>query len=212
MVDCAEEPLSMYYQKKATKIIKSLRNNTFPDYKQYSDYKRYSNRTLLNLSFRNGGELHTQWTNNDEVYILSFLVHTGDKPVASLVPWTNQGNTKETANQLREQVEMLCEANRWYRVKTKVMFNKWNVYVVVLFQQRNNSSDIITNGVGSISNDTIGRIVNETASWDDMGKFYGYNDELYDNTDIIGPIAKDDITEMLSEMLYKLKIKQESEN
>jgi hypothetical protein len=77
------------YQKRATEIIRSLRNEV-PHYEQYSD------RTLLNLSFRCGDELHCQWTAKEEAHMYPFLVHTGAKPVASLVvqnlvdPWVRQ--------------------------------------------------------------------------------------------------------------------------
>ena len=159
--------MNMYYQQKSTNIIHSLRK-AFPHYDQYSD------RTLLNLSLRNGDALHSQWMhNNEEAYVLSFLVHTGAKPIGCFVV---QDHTEVTANQLRKQVDKLCKDMRWSRVNTKVMLNKWNVYEVVLFQRSSNSSDI-TNGVGSISDETINRVINETASWDDMGKFYGYNDK-----------------------------------
>ncbi len=83
----------------------------------------------------------------------------------------------------------------WNTVNIKIMLNKWNVYVVVLFQRSSNSS-LITNNVGSINNNTIYSIVNETASWDIIGKFYCYNDEIYDNTDIEQNVKKD-IKEML---------------
>ena len=75
------------------------------------------------------------------------------------------------------------------------MQNKWGVHVVVLYQQSSNSSDI-TNWVGSISDRIICKIINETASWDEIGKFYGYNDNIYDSTSTdIGPeekMSKDD--------------------
>ena len=174
------EPRNVYYQNKATKIIHSLRK-AFPHYEQYSD------RTLLNLSFRQGDELHSQWTSNEEAYILPFLVHTGAKPLACVVV---QKNTKHHANQLCRKVQKLCKDMNWNKVNTKVILNAWNVYVIVLFQHNSNNS-LITNNVGSISNNIIYNIVNETASWNIMGKFYGYNDEIYDSTNIEPNVKKD---------------------
>ena len=162
------EPISVYYQKRITEIIHSLRNK-FPHYEQYSD------RTILNLSFRNGDELHSQWTSNDEAYILPFLVHTGSKPVATIVV---QKNTEKYAKQLCYQVQQLCKVQHWHRVHTKIVLNRWNVYEVVLFQRSSSSNDI-TNRVGSISDSDIDGVANETVSFEIMGKFYGYNDDIY---------------------------------
>lgn len=160
--------MNVQYQKRITDIIHSLRNE-FPHYKQYSD------RTILNLSFRNGDEFHSQWTSYEEAYILPFLVHTGAKPVATIVV---QKNTENYAKHLCDQVQQLCEDNLWHRVHTKIVLNQWNVYLVVLFQRSISSNDI-TNGIGSISDSDIDGVVNETLSFDDMGKFYGYNDDIY---------------------------------
>ena len=168
MISEIGEPISVYYQKRMTEIISSLRNN-FPHYKQYSD------RTILNLSFRNGDKFHSQWTSNDEAYILPFLVHTGAKPVATIVV---QKNTEKYANDLRYQVHQLCRVQRWNRVHTKVVLNRWNVYLLVLFQRSSSSNDI-TNRVGSISTSIIDGLVNETLSFEEIGKFYGYNDDIY---------------------------------
>ena len=135
---------------------------------------------------------YSVWTSNDEEYVLPLLVHTGAKPIASLVA---QNNTKGATKQLRKRVEKICEDFSWDKVKRKVTQNKWGVHVVVLYQQSSNSSDI-TNWVGSISDRIICKIINETASWDEMGKFYGYNDNIYDSTSTdIGPeekMSKDD--------------------
>ncbi len=165
------------YQKRATEIIRSLRNEV-PHYEQYSD------RTLLNLSFRCGDELHCQWTANEEAHMYPFLVHTGAKPVATLVvqnlvdPWVRKHCTEKDAEILCDQIRQLCDVHRWHRVRTKVVLNPWGVLVVVFFQRSSNESDI-TNGVGSISDSDLDGVLNETLSREDMGKFYGYNDDIY---------------------------------
>jgi hypothetical protein len=58
------------------------------------------------------------------------------------------------------------------------MRSPWGVLEVVFFQRSSNGSDI-TNGVGSISDSDLDGVVNETLSREDMGKFYGYNDDIY---------------------------------
>ena len=59
---------------------------------------------------------------------------------------------------------------------------------------------VVTSPTGQAASVTvlfiICKIINETASWDEMGKFYGYNDNIYDSTSTdIGPeekMSKDD--------------------
>jgi hypothetical protein len=64
------------FNKKIESVVRKLRNH--PEYIHYSD------QTLLNLSFRGGDKLHSQWTDEEEHQLLPILVQKGLKPVASV--------------------------------------------------------------------------------------------------------------------------------
>ena len=122
-----------------------LRNNTDM---RYSHYKDLDDRTLLNLSFRNGDALHCLWTSDEENMILPYLVSIGKKPIAGIVIGkSNHHNIIIPSN---------C--------KSYVMKNRWGVHMIYIY--RKDSPFTVCD---------IRDLANEENDWTVRGDMYGYN-------------------------------------
>lgn len=107
-----ELPLKLLEKSKI--VIKKMRNNR---YKIYKHYKKLDDKTSLNLSFRCGDNLHCQWSGEEEIIMLPYLVSIGDKPVATIA-------SKDKSSLENITIPENCDS--------KIILNRWNMWVNVI--------------------------------------------------------------------------------
>jgi len=107
------------------------------------------------LSFRGGDDDHSQWTKNEESILIPYLVYMGRKPVGSLC-----SETKECMENLTEKIK-----KKYPEVKTFQMTNNWSVWCLLLYKYE------------TVTTEQLIALANETNSWAERGKLYGYVEE-----------------------------------
>ena len=74
--------------------------------------------TLLNLSFRHGDSLQSQWTDFEEYLILPILVSYGFKPVSTIA-----SSKKKSLNNIIIP----------YNCDSLIIKNRWNMWILIIF-------------------------------------------------------------------------------
>lgn len=118
---------------------------------QMEEYRTYSERTLLNLSFRQGDILHSLWSPLEERKILPILVELNMKPVASIVI------NDDTDDEINEIYVSYC-------CKKLIITNRWGVKVLLICKSY------------SFTDEELEELANETNDYNTRGIMYGYND------------------------------------
>ena len=118
---------------------------------QIEEYRTFSERTLLNLSFRQGDILHSLWSSYEEKKILPILVELGLKPVASIVI---QDDTDDEINEI--YVSYCC--------RKIIITNNWGVKILLICKKF------------SYNDEELYKLANETNDYNRRGIMYGYND------------------------------------
>ena len=132
--------------KKIISVISNMRNTNI---KKYSLYKSLDDISLLNLSFRNGDDLHSQWTDNEEKLILPILVSNGYKPVSTIA-----SIKKNSFNNII--IPNNCDS--------LIIKNRWNMWILVIYLKK------------SFTYNELEELVNETNSYTKRGYMLGYGD------------------------------------
>jgi len=104
---------------------------------------------LLNLSFRSGDDLHCQWTQSEEEYLLPILVSIGHKPVGSIC-----NKKKKPLENIAKNIPQNCSYS--------IIQNRWTMWVLLIYLK------------DTFSKDELESLVNETNSWEKRGYMYGY--------------------------------------
>ena len=141
--------LNEYTNDKITKVISNMRNTKL---KKYSLYKRLDDKTLLNLSFRQGDKLHSQWTCEEEEQILPILVSNGYKPSASI------------ANFDKKYLEQIILP---YNCDGIIIKNRWNIWLLIIFLSN------------SFTYNELEELANETNSFNKRGYMLGYGEATF---------------------------------
>jgi len=132
--------------KKIISVISNMKNTNI---KKYSLYKSLDDITLLNLSFRNGDNLHSQWTDNEEKLILPILVCNSYKPVSTIA-----SIKKNSFNNII--IPNNCDS--------LIIKNKWNMWILIIYLKK------------SFTYNELEKLVNETNSYTKRGYMLGYGD------------------------------------
>ena len=136
--------LDDFTNNKIISVISNMKNNNI---KKYSLYKSLDDITLLNLSFRNGDLLHSQWTDSEEYLILPILVSYGFKPVSTIA-----SSKKNSFNNII--IPNNCDS--------LIIKNTWNMWILVIYLKN------------SFSYNELEQLVNETNSFSKRGYMLGY--------------------------------------
>jgi hypothetical protein len=136
--------LDEFINNKIISVISNMKNNNI---KKYTLYKSLDDITLLNLSFRNGDKLHSQWTDNEENLILPILVSNGYKPVSTIA-----SSKKNSVNNII--IPNNCDS--------LIIKNRWNMWILVIYLKN------------SFSYNELKELVNETNSYTKRGYMLGY--------------------------------------
>ncbi len=123
---------------KKTKIIEEMRKL----------HPNLSENGLLNISFRLGDKAHSQWTVDEECYLLPLLVSECRKPVASIV-----------CQNLPKNYNVVIPDN----CLSKKFRNRWGIEVLMIYHK-----DL------EITDEKIECLANETLPYSEIGKLYGY--------------------------------------
>jgi len=129
---------------KIISVISNMKNNNI---KKYSLYKSLDEISLLNLSFRHGDLLHSQWTDNEEHIILPILVSYGYKKVSTIA-----SSKKNNLNHII--IPNNCDS--------LIIKNRWNMWILIIFLKN------------SFSYNELEELVNETNSFSKRGYMLGY--------------------------------------
>ncbi len=121
-----------------------MKNNNI---KNYSLYKSLDDITLLNLSFRHGDSLHSQWTDYEEYLILPILVSNGFKKVSTIA-----SKNKNSFNNII--IPNNCDS--------LIIKNRWNMWILIIYLKN------------SFSYNELEELVNETNSFSKRGYMLGY--------------------------------------
>jgi hypothetical protein len=121
-----------------------MKNNNI---KNYSLYNSLDDITLLNLSFRHGDPLHSQWTDFEEYLILPILVSYGFKPVSTI------------ASKNKYSFNNIIIPNNCHSLIIK---NRWNMWILIIYLNN------------SFSYYELEQLVNETNSFSKRGFMLGY--------------------------------------
>jgi hypothetical protein len=103
--------------------------------------------TLLNLSFRHGDPLHSQWTDYEENLILPILVSNGFKKVSTIA-----SKNKNSFNNII--IPNNCDS--------LIIKNRWNMWILIIYLKN------------SFSYNELEELVNETNSFSKRGYMLGY--------------------------------------
>jgi len=132
--------------------------------KEYPRYKHMDYNTLVNLCCRSGDELHCQFTPIEELQLLDYLVTCGKKPVASIVI-RNLGTCRMRKNQATITFDSRYDCDK-FKITNRCLKhkNRWGCDILLITKQ------------DSIYTDTdLINLSNETISYDEIGRMYGYN-------------------------------------
>jgi hypothetical protein len=138
--------LDDFTNKKIISVISNMKNNNI---KKYSLYKSLDDISLLNLSFRHGDFLHSQWTDYEENLILPILVSNGYKKVCTIAC-----SKKYNLNNII--IPNNCDS--------LIIKNKWNMWVLIIYLKN------------SFLYNELEELVNETNSFSKRGYMLGYGD------------------------------------
>ena len=136
--------LDDFTNNKIISVISNMKNNNI---KNYSLYKSLDDITLLNLSFRHGDPLHSQWTDFEENLILPILVSNGFKKVSTI------------ASINKNSFNNIIIPNNCHSLIIK---NRWNMWVLIIYLKN------------SFSYNELEDLVNETNSFSKRGFMLGY--------------------------------------
>jgi hypothetical protein len=143
-----ELPLNLVEKSKI--VIRKMRNNR---YKRYKHYKKLDDKTLLNLSFRCGDNLHCQRPWEKEIIMLPYLVSVGNKPVAEIA-------SKDKLLLENITIPENCDS--------KIILYRWNMWVNVIYIK------------DTYSDEELMELVNETNTYKKRGEMFGYGLATYD--------------------------------
>ena len=141
--------LTKNINKKINLVLLNMKNTNI---KKYNLYKTLDERSLLNLSFRLGDDLHCQWTDDEEKLILPILVSNGIKPVGTIA-----NRQKYYFNNII--IPSNCDS--------LIIKNRWNIWVLVIYLKN------------SFSYNELNELVNETNSFNKRGMMLGYGEATY---------------------------------
>ncbi len=136
--------LDDFTNNKILSVISNMKNNNIKD---YSLYKSLDDITLLNLSFRHGDPLHSQWTDFEEYLILPILVSYGFKKVSTIAS---------------------INKNSFYNIiipnncHSLIIKNRWNMWILIIYLKN------------SFSYKELEELVNETNYFSKRGFMLGY--------------------------------------
>jgi len=136
--------LDDFTNNKILSVISNMKNNNIKD---YSLYKSLDDITLLNLSFRHGDSLHSQWTDSEEYLILPILVSYGFKKVSTI------------ASINKYSFNNIIIPNNCHSLIIK---NRWNMWILIIYLKN------------SFSYNELEDLVNETNSFSKRGFMLGY--------------------------------------
>ena len=136
--------LDDFTNNKIISVISNMKNNNI---KNYSLYKSLDDITLLNLSFRHGDSLHSQWTDYEEYLILPILVSNGFKKVSTIA-----SKNKNSFNNII--IPNNCDS--------LIIKNRWNMWILIIYLNN------------SFSYNELEELVNETNSFSKRGFMLGY--------------------------------------
>ena len=138
--------LSENINKKINLVLLNMKNTNIS---KYSLYKNLDEIVLLNLSFRQGDDLHCQWEDNEEELILPILVSNGIKPVATI------------ANKKKSYLTNIIVPNN---CNSLIIKNRWNMWILAIYLKN------------SFSNNELEELINETNSFTKRGYMLGYGE------------------------------------
>jgi hypothetical protein len=121
--------LDDFTNNKIISVISNMKNNNI---KNYSLYKSLDDITLLNLSFRHGDPLHSQWTDYEEYLILPILVSNGFKKVSTIA---SKNKNKNSFNNII--IPNNCDS--------LIIKNRWNMWILIIYLKNSFSYNELEN-------------------------------------------------------------------
>jgi len=141
--------LSEYINNKINLVLLNMKNTNISI---YNLYKTLDEISLLNLSFRQGDDLHCQWTDDEEKLILPVLVSNGIKPVCTIA-----NRRKYYFNNII--IPSNCDS--------LIIKNRWKIWILVIYLKN------------SFSYNELEELVNETNSLNKRGSMLGYGEATF---------------------------------